>query len=272
MSQGPGRLVLLGRPVGHSLSPRMHNAALRAAGIPLTYEALDVPASRLEETILALRRQRGAGNVTIPYKEAVAPLCDRLSDSARATGAVNTFWTSVDGALVGDNTDVDGFAAAARTLLGSNLRGHTLALLGAGGGAAAVLHAMKRWEPRSVRVYARDMTRAQALLDRMGVQGKVVSSAVQALSGATFLVNATPVGLNGEDSPLPPGSLPPGCAVLDLVYRPGETALVREARQAGNPASDGMVMLVEQGALAFERWFGVAPDREAMWSAMPSRR
>ena len=113
MNPLPERLVLLGHPLGHSLSPALQNAALRAAGIPLTYEPVDVPRSVLDDTLADLRRKRAAGNVTIPHKEAVRAACDRLTDTARAVGAVNTFWTAVDGALVGDNTDVGGFAAYA---------------------------------------------------------------------------------------------------------------------------------------------------------------
>ena len=119
MNERPERLVLLGHPLGHSLSPVFQNAALRAAGIPLVYELLDIPRSVLDETLGTLRRKRAAGNVTTPHKEAVGAACDRRSDTATAVGAVNTFWTAVDGALVGDNTDVGGFEAAIRELIGA---------------------------------------------------------------------------------------------------------------------------------------------------------
>lgn len=268
MSSWPGRLVLLGHPVGHSLSPRMQNAALTAAGIPLRYDPLDVPRRALEDTLHDLRRRRGAGNVTIPYKEDVRRRCDRLAPDARATGAVNTFWTAVDGALVGDNTDVQGFRRAFGAMVGGDLTGKRVLVLGAGGAAAAVLLAMKGWGTPAVTVYARTMDRARALVERVGITADVLSAA----GPADVVVNATPVGMRDAELPIDPELLQPGCAVLDLVYRTGETAFVHAARARGCRAADGLAMLVEQGALAFERWFGVPPDREAMWSALPERR
>jgi shikimate dehydrogenase len=273
MKARPERLALLGHPLGHSLSPAMQNAALRAAGIPLVYEALDVPRRALESTIESLRRTRAAGNVTIPYKEDVFAACDRLSETAQAVGAVNTFWTAVDGALVGDNTDADAFATAAEWLLRTPPADATVAVLGAGGGAAAVLHAMKRWRPREIRLYSRTMARAQALTTRFGsLPLRVAASAQESVRGAAIVVNATPVGLLDDAVPVPVSGIEAGAAVIDLVYRRGETAFVRAARARGLRAQDGLRMLVEQGARAFERWFSVEPDREVMWSAVGESR
>lgn len=268
MSGLPGRLVLLGHPLGHSLSPVFQNAALRAAGIPLVYEALDRPRSALERTLEELRRVRAAGNVTIPYKEAVAAACDRLTATAAAIGAVNTFWSAVDGALVGDNTDAAGFEAAATTLLGAAPAAQSVGLLGAGGAAAAVLHAMKGWPDSRARVYSRTRERADALVARSGAPATVVDSAVDAARDATLLVNATPIGMNSRESPISADLLAAGCAVLDLVVHREGTALVRQARARGLRASDGLPMLIEQGALAFERWFGTEPDRAVMWNSL----
>ena len=266
----PGRLVLLGHPLGHSLSPLFQNAALVAAGIPLKYELVDVPRSVLDETLASLKRAQAAGNVTIPHKEAVRNSCDRLTDTARAVGAVNTFWTAVDGAMVGDNTDVGGFQAAITSLLGAPRENEVVALLGAGGGAAAVLHAIEGWSGARVRLYSRTHDRAEELVERFKVPGEVVRSAESAVEGATLVVNATPVGLRDDTVPVSVHSLPKGCAVLDLAYKAGETAFVRDARARGLRAMDGLTMLLEQGALSFERWFGRAPDRDVMWSAIKS--
>lgn len=275
MSQWPDRLVLLGHPLGHSLSPLFQNAALQAAEIPLKYEPVDVPRSVLDETLASLRRSRAAGNVTLPHKEALAAACDRVSDMARAVGAVNTFWTAVDGALVGDNTDVGGFEAALRELLTGEAvprRGERVALLGAGGGAAAVLYAMQGWEDASVRVYSRTQQRAEQLLERFEVNAEVARSAEDAVKGATLVINATPVGLKDDTVPVSVLALDKECAVFDLAYRLNETAFVRDARARGHRALDGLTMLVEQGALSFERWFGTAPDKNAMWSAIRAAR
>src|SRR5207244_3047735 len=137
----PGRLVLLGRSLGHSLSPVFQNAALEQAKLPLRYETLDVPASALDETLEELASVGAAGNVTIPYKEKVFDACDRLTTLAQQVGAVNTFWFE-RGELIGDNTDVFGFDAAAKALLEREPTRLTVGLLGAGGAAAAVIAAV----------------------------------------------------------------------------------------------------------------------------------
>ena len=154
MAARPTRLVLLGHPVAHSLSPAFQNAALRRAGIPLVYEALDVPPEAFAGTLLGLAAQGAAGNVTIPHKEAAAAACARLTTLAARVGAVNCFWVQ-DGALVGDNTDVGGFDAAARALLGRVPGNCRVALLGAGGSAAAVLGAVERWPACYVALWSR---------------------------------------------------------------------------------------------------------------------
>lgn len=273
MKQWPERLVLLGHPLTHSLSPLFQNAALRAAGIQAKYEALDVPKSALEDTIAALRRERAAGNVTIPYKTLVYKACDRLTAVARRVGAVNTFWTAVDGAFVGDNTDVGGFQAAVQQLMGDPADGEVVAVLGAGGAAAAVMHAIEGWPNVRARVYNRDSARAEEMVQRFDVPAAVVSTSDAAVDGATLVVNATSVGMRANDTPpVSVSVLPAGAAVFDVVYRVGETALVRDARARGLRAMDGLTMLVEQGALAFERWFGAFPDRDAMWSSLEPRR
>ncbi|HKW11595.1 MAG TPA: hypothetical protein VJO33_14515, partial [Gemmatimonadaceae bacterium] len=165
MIKRPGRLVLLGRSLGHSLSPHFQNAALEKARLPLRYEMLDVPASALDETLEQLASVGAAGNVTIPYKEKVFEACDRLTTLAEQVGAVNTFWFE-RGELVGDNTDVFGFNAAVRSLLGDAPSGKTVGVLGAGGAAAAVLAAVASWPESRALVFNRTTSRAEALCAR----------------------------------------------------------------------------------------------------------
>lgn len=267
MSTLPGRLVLLGHPVAHSASPRFQNAALRSAGIPLLYEALDVTSEQLDATLQSLALVNGAGNVTIPHKETVAERCVRLTPVAERCSAVNVFWHE-EHVLCGDNTDVAGVEVVASALLQRRTKGARVAVIGAGGAAAAVLCAVERWEGASVRLYNRHMLRAQSLASRFPSRTEVVGSIDAAVRDATLVVNATPVGLHDDSHPVPIELLPEGSAVFDLIYSPTETSWVREAREAGHRAADGEGMLMEQGALAFERWFGRAPDRGAMWKSM----
>jgi shikimate dehydrogenase len=263
MTRRPGRLVLLGHPVSHSLSPVFQNAALVASGIPLVYEALDVTSRELRAVLRQLKGSNAAGNVTIPHKVAVHDLCDDLTDLAAKVGAVNTFWFDSN-KLHGDNTDVGGFDAAARALLGGETADARVVVLGAGGAAAAVLAAIEEWSDAKATVVARHAERAAALAKRFRDVARVGKSVERAVRGATLIVNATPVGQHDEDQPLDVALIPKSAAVLDLVYRRGGTPWVRAARENGIRAADGLPMLLEQGALAFQRWFGKEPDREAM--------
>jgi shikimate dehydrogenase len=263
MGELPAQLVLLGHPVEHSLSPIFQNAALKAASIPLVYEALDVAPDALRATIRRLKSARAAGNVTIPHKIAVHDLCDILTDVAAKVGAVNTFWYR-SGKLHGDNTDVAGFDAAARALVGNDVTKLRVVLLGAGGSAAAVLAAAEEWPAAEVVIITRNRERGDALARRFPDVARVETSVERAIAGATLIVNATPIGLSDEDHPIDLAIVPKTAAVLDLVYRRGGTSWVRSARKQGIRAADGLPMLLEQGALAFRRWFGIEPDREAM--------
>lgn len=264
----PSRLLLLGNPVSHSLSPRIHNAALRTAGIPLEYVAIEVAPAQLKSMMRSLRTEGAAGNVTVPYKQAVFAICDHVTAIAKRTGAVNTFWVQ-DGTLVGDNTDVAGFAFAARELLESAHADTPLrvALIGAGGAAAAVAAAVSDWDRTELVIWNRDPARAAELAQRFA-RARVETDLVEAVKGAELVVNATPIGMSDDAVPVQISTLPRRCAVLDLVYRRGETPWVRAARDAGHPASDGLPMLVEQAARSFRRWLGVEPNREVMWDAL----
>lgn len=266
MTRAPGRLVLLGHPVAHSLSPRFQNAALRAAGIALEYEALDVAPEALDETLVLLAAVNGAGNATIPHKERMYAACARRTAVAERAGAVNTFWHE-DGRLVGDNTDVGGIRRSVSDLLGGEPRGIVVGVLGAGGAAAGVLAAIECWPGCRAVVYNRTPERARTLAARFS---SVAECGDVARIGreADLVVNATSVGLHDDCLPMPIESMRSTAAVFDLVYRPGETAFVRAARTRGHRATDGLPMLIEQGALAFERWFGLVPDRDAMWRAV----
>jgi shikimate dehydrogenase len=266
--RGSTQLLLLGHPVSHSLSPRIQTAALEAAGIDGRYDAMDIEPDAFEEALTRLRRPHIAGNVTVPFKERMRDACDELSPLARRVGAVNTWWVDVDRRLYGDNTDVPGFEAAVYQLLGvaEAPRDLSVGVLGAGGAAAAVLAAAESWPGAVVHVYNRTPERARLLCERFGPNVQSVDD-VGVVAGADLVVNATSVGLANDAFPVNVALLAPSAAVLDLVYRRGGTALVRELRSRGRRAMDGLTMLVEQAAFAFERWFGVTPDRSAMWQA-----
>jgi shikimate dehydrogenase len=268
---GPSRLVLLGNPVSHSLSPVFQNAALKSAGIPLTYEAIEVAAPDLGHVLTLLAEDNAAGNITIPHKEAAVTLCARLSPLAERVGAVNTFWIEQDGAeggmLMGDNTDVGGFEMLVKSTMDTLPRGR-IALLGAGGAAAAALAAIEQWPGCEVTLYNRSQTRLARLASRFPVVTRTALTTEEAVKGAVLVVNASASGLEDDMFPVPIEALPFDAAVVDLVYRRGETPWVRAAHACGHRASDGLPMLIEQGALAFEKWFGRPAPRAVMWDAV----
>jgi len=198
----PGRLVLIGHPVAHSLSPTFQNAALRSAGLQLKYEAFNIPPSQLADAVKRLRLLGASGNVTVPHKEAFAALCGRLSPIAERVGAVNTFWTE-DGVLVGDNTDVGGFEEAVARAFGAQHVWRRVALVGAGGGAAAVAAAAERWAGCRVSLWSRDAERSTRLAARFGNVQRA-ATLEEAIDSADLVVNATPLGLAPDDEfPVP---------------------------------------------------------------------
>lgn len=266
-------LALLGDPVEHSLSPIMQNAALQAAGIDAVYVALRVAGGEFEGLMRALAYAGGGGNVTLPHKTRAAELLDRPTDAVLQTGACNTFWFE-RGQLAGDNTDVEGFTRAAASLV-PELRGARVLLVGAGGAARAALHGLIGLGVDRVDLLNRTVSTARALADSLG------GARTQVLAGATaghdrdydLVVQATRLGLADNDPlPLNLDRLRSVGALLDLVYAPRSTPLVRAAIARGIAAADGLDMLVYQGAAAFSRWWGRDPSVEVMFDAVRAVR
>jgi shikimate dehydrogenase len=249
--------ALLGDPVSHSLSPAMQNAAMRAAGVDAVYFALRCATGSVEALVHALARSGGGGNVTIPHKAAAAAAVDRPSAAMIATGACTTFWLD-DGHVRGDNTDVEGFEAAARSIIGS-LQGVHACVLGAGGAARAVVHAVLR-RGGEVLVLGRRRAPLESLEAAFGNDARLrtaLGTSPLMPGSLDLLVNATPVGMSDDDPPVIDLDALPGVrAVIDLVTSKGGTALTRAAGLRDIPAIDGREMLLAQGAAAFERWFG----------------
>jgi len=262
------RIVLFGHPVAHSLSAVFQNAAIAAAGIAARYEAVDVAPCSFAAVFAGMRDTDGAGNVTVPHKAAAFTACDARTAVAERVGAVNTFWVEA-GRIIGDNTDVIGVRSAVDALGDAGLHGARLALLGSGGAAAAVLAAVGD-EVGSVCVWSRSVARGEALRARFaGPSVQVTDDIEAACRGADVVINATPLGLTGDALPIAPERLAGSARILDLAYRRvGTTPWVTACRTAGLRAEDGLTMLVAQGAAAFRRWFGTAPNLEVMWDAL----
>ncbi len=267
-------LGLIGYPLGHSLSPKIHTAALKACGLEGNYSLFPIsPEDKqgLKDLLARVRSGEIMGlNVTIPHKQNVIELMDELTSTAKAIGAVNTIYLR-EGKLIGDNTDALGFLVDLKKFLNSSFSiPHSALVLGAGGSARAVVYALCNdgWE---VTLAARRIEQAQQLSQSFGKYDLRLSTFDFQLSTFNLIVNTTPLGMtpNTETSPLPENTvLSKSTFVYDLVYNPRETKLVRDARSQGLSASTGLGMLIEQAALAFEKWTGASADRAAMQQAV----
>ncbi len=270
---------VIGWPVGHSRSPAMHNAAFAAAGIEGVYLPFPVHPEQVGEAVVGMKALGFRGiNVTVPHKQAVMPYLDELSPAAEAIGAVNTIVVSEDGKLFGDNTDARGFLA---DLMEQGIEIEALQqggalLLGAGGSARAVTYALAS-SGIPVTISARRPEQAQSLIDGLRPHLPDDSSVFNLQSSLSeikdqelktkLIVNCTPVGMwpRVDTSPWP-GDVPfhSGQFLYDLIYNPLETKLMRQARGSGAGVSNGLGMLVHQGALAWEQWTGVTAPLDAM--------
>jgi shikimate dehydrogenase len=262
-------LAVIGDPAAHSLSPAMHNAAFRALGLNAVYVALRVPADALSTFLSAQAAIGGAGNVTLPHKEAVERSVARKTDVCARVGACNTFWTDADdGGLVGDNTDVVGVLASLAKIGAAAHKQERWIVVGTGGSARAVaVAAADRGAELFVR--SRDAARANAFAQwasTIGVAATVAGGPIE----VDVAINATPLGLAGHDPlPIDVNHIPGAQRALDLVYAPGETRWVHALRERGIAAVDGREMLVQQGAAALERFFpGTVAPKEVMRAAV----
>jgi shikimate dehydrogenase len=263
-------VYLFGHPASHSLSPAMHNAAFAALGLPHHYAARDVAPERLASVVATLRQGDALGaNVTIPHKEAAVRMVDEASDEVAATGALNTI-VRRGSRLAAANTDVAGFDASLVADGRDLLRGGTVLVLGAGGAARACAYALLV-RGVDVLVANRSAARLDLLVRSLEVHGRRPRAAPWPRQGAPLavdgVVNATPLGMNGED-PLAGLALP--AVVVDIVPTAAETPLVKRARAAENvTVVDGLAMLLHQAARSFELWTGVPAPLEVMRAALP---
>jgi shikimate dehydrogenase len=255
---------VMGWPVAHSLSPRLHGHWLRRYEIDGAYVPLPVLPERLEQALGALPSLGFAGtNLTSPHKEAAVPLVDRLSPMAERIGAVNTIVVEPDGTLSGDNTDGFGFIASlSESRVGWPAAAGPAVVLGAGGAARAIAVALLDAGVPEVRLLNRTAERARGLAAELGGPVHPVEWAgrAAALADAALLVNTTSLGMHGQPPlELTLDAMPPTALVADIVYTPLMTPLLALARARGNPVVDGLGMLLHQARPGFRAWFGVEP-------------
>lgn len=279
----PARLAVIGDPIGHSKSPQMHNPALMASGINAQYVRVQVPVGSVGEALRTFAARGFWGtNVTIPHKFEALEVVDHVDPLARQLGAVNTVAIREDGFLTGYNSDGPGFLRSVREAFDADVRDLRVMILGAGGGAGRAVAAQcaiegcwrlvlaNRTHEKTAQL-ARELR--QLLPDANPIRGGLSAIPWEPrhvgaeLDNIDLIVNATSLGMKSEDDPLlPSGGLRPHHLVFDMVYRSDgtETPLIRSARMAGAKAVDGRTLLLHQGAISFEYWFGRTPPLEVM--------
>jgi shikimate dehydrogenase len=275
------RVVLIGHPVAHSFSGGMQQAAFDALGIDARYELWDRRQIDLAEAIEQLRGEDFLGaNVTIPHKEHVVPLVDRLTEDAQTTGAVNVI--SREGTkLIGHNTDVAGFKSALDRVVGKQKMPRHAVVLGAGGAGRAVVSALISEGFQRVVVFNRHLHRAEGLVRHFGRSAAHMDlrampwheSVLEAeLAKTKILVNATSIGMAPGETPIPAELLQPDLFVIDLIYNPPVTQLLKDAAAARDTVLGGEPMLLQQGARAFELWTGQPAPVEIMQAELDRAR
>ncbi|MFH0953190.1 MAG: shikimate dehydrogenase [Verrucomicrobiota bacterium] len=268
--------AILGHPVGHTLSPVMHNAAFEALEMDAVYVAFDVPPERLPEVLAGMRAMGfGGANITVPLKETACKLMTRLDESAQLLGAVNTVKFTPDG-MIGYNTDGDGFLRAVEEAFGEPVAGKSVFVCGVGGAGRAVAVTCAGSGARSIMLADTDRVRARKVLMEIDTQfftevsmAEVSDDWERGARAADLVVQATPLGMKQDDAP-PIGSAAfrRGQLVFDLVYLHPETPLMKSAKAVGARTANGLGMLLYQGVRAFEIWTGAKPPSEVMRKAL----
>lgn len=261
---------VIGDPVRHSKSPVMMGAAFRAAGLNAVYGAFHVAPESLQSAIEGMRSLGFRGvNVTIPHKVRVMDYLDEIDASAKAAGAVNTI-VNRNGKLTGYNTDGIGYVRSLKEETGASIEGSRILMLGAGGAARGVAHALASERPSGLWIANRTAEKAAALASQLRHSSEAEGIAWEGIDHiigkVDIIVNTMPIGMhpNADETPVDPSNIRPGTVVSDLVYNPMTTKLLEAAQNAGAAVHGGLGMLVYQGAYAFEYWTGLPAPVNAM--------
>ncbi|MGX7074177.1 shikimate dehydrogenase [Falseniella ignava] len=272
--------AVVANPIKHSISPFIHNRAFEATNTNGVYLAWEIEASDLAETVANIRRYQMFGiNLSMPYKEQVIPYLDELSEEARLIGAVNTV-VNQNGILIGYNTDGKGFFKSLPSFEISNKK---MTLLGAGGAAKSILAQAILDGVSQVSVFVRESSieKTRPYLDKLQEKTSFkvdlyaledVEELQERIANSDLLVNATSVGMDGQSSPVPISIvLPENLLVADIIYQPFETPFLKWAKSQGNPAVNGLGMLLYQAAEAFQLWTGKEMPTDEIWQSLTEK-
>jgi len=256
--------AVIGNPIAHSKSPRIHAAFASQTQQDIHYDKQLVEQGKLAEAIAAFREQGGKGlNITVPFKNDAFALADSLTERAQLAGAVNTLVLKDDGTLHADNTDGIGMVRDLTINHSLRIKDAKILLLGAGGAVQGVLLPLLQQQPKEIIIANRTVAKAEILCEKFSAHGKLSASSFEALSGKSFdgIINGTAASLQGEVPPLPDNLLNKGAWCYDMMYSSEPTAFVRWGIENGAAKSiDGLGMLVEQAAESFTLWRGIRPE------------
>ncbi|MBP2630704.1 MAG: aroE [Firmicutes bacterium] len=265
-------LGIIGYPIGHSMSPNMHNAVIKALGLDYTYVAMPVEQEDIKPAVAKLKKLNFRGfNVTIPHKVAIMEHLDEIDQSARAIGAVNTVVNN-DGKLTGYNTDYIGFIAPIKEMK-FQITGKNALILGAGGAARAVLWGLISEKVSNITVVGRNMEKLSSLRDQFKEYFELQildwndDKYAERCKTADIIVNTTPLGMHPQINVCPPidwSCVNKNALAYDLIYTPAVTNFLAQAKENGNVILNGKSMLVEQGAAAFKMWTGQEAPTQVM--------
>lgn len=263
LKAGVDNYAVMGNPVAHSLSPRIHHAFAEQTGQVLFYQAILVPPDGFGEALTGFQSRGGRGlNITVPFKQEACEAMDVLTRRAEQAGAVNTIWFADDGRKHGDTTDGSGLIRDLERHV-VEVAGSRVLILGAGGAVRGVLGELLERRPVEVLIANRTPARARELARIFAAEGRLRAAGFEelpALGAFDLVINAVPAGLTAELPDLPPGLLAEGGCCYDMVYGDTDTAFVAWGkRQGARLALDGLGMLVEQAAESFRIWRGVRP-------------
>jgi shikimate dehydrogenase len=255
---------IAGAPVAHSLSPLIHNAWIEAAGLDAIYVPFAPPGDGFARFADGLRGGAVCGiNVTVPFKEAAAEVCDTLSDRARAAGAANLLIFQRNGVIMGDNTDGEGMLGALGALAGGfDPKAGPVVILGAGGASRGAAAAFAQQGAPAIRIVNRTLAKAEMIVGALtgNIEAYPLDRCEEALRGAAVVINATTAGLEGnEPFDVPLAAARPDVVVMDMVYKPLVTPLLAKAQGMGLRTVDGLEMLIRQAGPSFEAFFGQPP-------------
>ena len=258
--------AVIGDPIEHSLSPNIHNAAFKALNLDCTYIAYKIPKGELKEGIESLRKIKISGfNVTIPHKVEVIKYLDELSEECKIIGASNTV-SNENGKFIGYNTDMDGFLEPIKNR-NIGISGESVLIIGAGGAARAIIAGFAKQKASKITITNRTLENAQELArfaSNLGIKSESITLQETDVSKYKFIINATSVGLKGEQCPIPIKAINANHVVYDIIYMPMNTDLIQQSKKNSATIIYGYEMLLAQAALAFKIWHNIQAPYEAM--------